>query len=565
MSGLATADPAAARRELRDAAWRAPARAHLRLLGVSREDYDKPWIGVATTWTETMPCNLTQRSLAQHVKRGIRAAGGVAFEFNTIAVSDGITMRTEGMRTSLVSREVIADSIELMARAHPYDGLVCIVACDKTVPGAAMALARLDLPGVVLHSGAMAPGRFEDRDVTIQDVWEAVPRREAGLISAAELEALEVASCPGPGSCAGQYTATTMGQLLDVLGLSPAGANDVLAVDAAKPPLANQAGAIAVDVARRALRPRQILTRDAFENAIAALMASGGSTNGVLHLLAIAREAGVELSLADFEAIAARTPMLADLRPSGRYVAADFARAGGTPLLLRALRDAGLLHLDAPTVTGRTIGEVAAAAREEAGQEVIGARAGAAKPGAAMAVLHGSLAPEGAILKLGGRELEALRGPARVFDGEWKCYEAIVGGQIHAGDVVIVRYEGPAGGPGMPEMLTITSALVASELGGEVALVTDGRFSGVSRGLVIGHVAPEAALGGPLALVREGDEIVIDVPARRLDLNVSPAVLAARAESLRPQARRYEAGVLARYAASVTSAAQGAVLAAAAG
>ncbi|MBS1868060.1 MAG: dihydroxy-acid dehydratase [Actinobacteria bacterium] len=548
------------REEFASAVWRAPARSHLLAMGLSPDDFGKPWVGVATTWIGTMPCNLTQRDLAARVCGGIRSCGGVPFEFNTIAVSDGITMRTEGMRTSLVSRELIADSIEVVARAHPFDALVCIVACDKTVPAAAMALARVDLPGLILHSGAMAPGRWRGRDVTVQDVWEAIGPAEAGAMPMRDLHELERAACPGAGSCAGQYTATTMGQLVEVLGLSPAGANDVLALDPRKPDIAQAIGCLALDAAAREARPSTFLSRHAFENAIAVLMASGGSTNGVLHLLAIAREAGVELALEDFDRIAARTPVIADLKPSGRFVARDFERAGGTPLLLRRLHGAGLLHGEAVTVTGASIGEIAAAAVEREGQEVIRDVERPAKPGGAMAVLRGTLAPDGAILKLGGRRALTFRGPARVFDGEWDCYEAIVDGSVRPGDVLVIRGEGPVGGPGMPEMLTVTSALVGLGIDDQVVLVTDGRFSGVSRGLVIGHVAPEAAVGGPLARVRDGDEIDVDVADRRLDLLVPADELDARAGDAAGHTPRYRRGVLARYAESALQADRGAAL-----
>lgn len=548
------------RRDLQQAPWRAPARAHLYAMGLSREDIDKPWIGVATTWTETMPCNLTQRTLAEQVKEGIRAAGGVPFEFNTIAVSDNITMRTEGMRVSLISREVIADSIEVAARAHPFDGLVCLVACDKTGPGAAMALTRLDLPGLIVHSGAMAPGRWNGQDVTIQDVWEAVAKEETGVIDQDELEDLAQAACPGAGSCAGQFTSTTMGQLLDVLGLSASGLNDPIAVDPGRLAAARLAGELVMDIVARGARPSTFLSRDSFENAITVLMATGGSTNGVLHLLAIAREAGVELALEDFDRIAARTPVLTDLKPSGRFVAADFARAGGTPLLLRRLSELNLVHMDSARACGRSLEEMVEEAKEASGQEVIRTGQNPAKPGRSMAILWGTLAPDGAVLKLGGREALTFRGPAKVFDGEWDSYEAIVGGQVRPGDVLIIRYEGPSGGPGMPEMLTVSSALVGAGLDGEVALITDGRFSGGSRGLVIGHVAPEAARGGPLAYVEDGDLVEIDVASRALNLEVDPVTLAARKPPPRAE-KSYPAGsVMRRYAALVSEANDGAVL-----
>lgn len=550
----------AAREGLLDALDRAPARAHFRAMGYEpEEDLRRPVVAIASTWTETMPCNLNQRRLAQRVKEAIRDAGGLPLEFNTIAVSDNISMGTAGMRASLVSREVIADSIELMLRAHPFDGVVCLVGCDKTVPAAVMALCRVDLPGVILHNGAMAAGRWRDRDVTIQDLWEALGEHSAGRLDEASVRELERVACPGPGTCGGQYTSNTMSQVVDFLGLAPVGAGDVLATDPAKDAQAARVGRVAMDAIRERRRPSDLVTRAALENAVTGMVATGGSTNGVLHLLAIAREAGVPLSLDDVDAIARRTPIIADLKPSGRFAAGEFARAGGSARVMAELARAGLLHESAPTVDGRTIGAVAATAPTHEQQVIVPADR-PVKAGAAFAVLRGNLAPDGCVLKLGGRTDVRHEGPARVYDSEEACLAAVVGGEVRPGDVVVIRYEGPAGGPGMREMLSVTGALVGRGLGDSVALVTDGRFSGVSHGLVVGHVAPEAAHGGPLAAVRTGDRIRLDAAARTLDVALTDEELARRLAELPPQRTDGVPGALARYAGLVGSASEGAVL-----
>ncbi len=538
---------------------RAPARAMFKAIGFSDEDLARPIIGVANTWIETMPCNFHLRALAAEVKQGVRAAGGTPMEFNTIAISDGETMGTEGMRASLVSREVIADSIELVCRGQLFDAVVAVVGCDKTIPGAAMALARLNLPGLVLYGGTIAPGRFQGRDVTIQDVFEAVGANAAGKTSDTELKQLEDVACPGAGACGGQYTANTMAMALEMLGLSPAGANGVPAAAAEKLAAARQCGERVMDLLRRDLRPAAILTRAAFENAVAGVAASGGSTNAVLHLLALARESGVPLSLADFDAISARTPLLADLKPAGRFVAADLHRAGGVQLLCQRLLAAGRLDGGTMTVTGRTLGEEAAEARETPGQEVIRPLERPIKSTGGIVVLHGNLAPEGGVVKLSGHERGAHHGPARVFESEEAAMAAVTGGRIQPGDVVVIRNEGPCGGPGMREMLGVTAAIIGEGLGESVALLTDGRFSGATRGLMVGHVAPEAARGGPIALVAEGDVIAIDAPARSVRLEVEEAELARRRAAWRPRPAIYSSGVFAKYAALVASASEGAI------
>ncbi len=492
----------------------------LKAVGFDDEDLARPLIGVATSWIETMPCNLNQRELAKDVKRGIRKAGATPVEFNTVAVSDGVSMGSEGMRASLVSREVIADSIELVVRGHLFDGLVCIVGCDKTIPAAALALSRLDIPGLVFYNGSIAPGRFRGRDVTIQDVFEAVGAHAAGTMSAADVRELEDVACPGAGACGGQFTANTMATLLEFLGLSPAGANEIPAVHAAKRVAAERAGALAVDLVRDDTRPSMIVTREAIENAIVVLEASGGSTNGVLHLIAIARELDIPLELDDFDRIAALTPVIADLRPGGRFTAVDLYDAGGYAVLARKLLDAGHLHVGVKNVDGRTLAEIAATAEETPDQRVIVDPVRPLQPTGSIAVLRGNLAPEGAVVKLAGHGRRAHSGPAHVFDSEEACFEAITSNAIAGGDVIVIRYEGPSGGPGMREMLHVTGALVGAGLGESVALITDGRFSGATRGLMVGHVAPEAAHGGPLADVRDGDTIVIDVDARELRLDV---------------------------------------------
>jgi dihydroxy-acid dehydratase len=527
--------------------------------GFSDDDLARPLIGVATTWIETMPCNLNQRQLAQDVKRGIRGAGGTPVEFNTVAVSDGVSMGSEGMRASLVSREVIADSIELVARGHLFDGLVCLVGCDKTIPAAVLALARLDLPGLVLYNGSIAPGRFRGRDVTIQDVFEAVGAHAAGTMSAADVHELEGVACPGAGACGGQFTANTMALTLEFLGISPAGLNDIPALDADKAGAAEQAGRLAMGLVRDDVRPSSILTREAIENAIAAIAATGGSTNGVLHLLAIARELGIELELEDFDEIASRTPVVADLKPGGRFVATDLHAAGGLALVARELVAGGLVHPDVRNVDGRALAEIAAGAEETPGQEVVVPVERPLKPTGGLAILRGNLAPEGCVVKLVGHERQLHRGPARVFDSEEDCFAAVAANAIEPGDVVVIRYEGPAGGPGMREMLHVTAALVGAGLGDSVALVTDGRFSGATRGLMVGHVAPEAARGGPLAALEEGDTVVVDVDARELRAELPDGELERRLEAWSPPPARYETGVLAKYAALVSSASDGAI------
>ncbi len=544
---------------LTDGPDRAPARALLKAIGFTDEDLAKPIIGVGTTWIETMPCNFNQRRLAARVKEGIRAAGGTPMEFNTISVSDGVSMGTEGMRASLVSREVIADSIELVARGHLFDGLVCLVGCDKTIPAAAMALGRLDLPSLVLYNGTILPGSVRGVDADIVTVFEAVGAYRAGKISAEELYEIESLACPGAGACGGQYTANTMATVLEFLGISPGGLNGIPAEDPAKDEAAFQCGELVMRLLRAGTTPSSIVTREAIENGIASIAATGGSTNGVLHLLAIAREFGVPLVLDDFDTVAERTPLIADMRPGGQFVAADLYRAGGVGLVMRELLKRDLLHRDARNVDGRTIAEIAEATQETAGQEVIAPIDRPFKEVGGLAILRGSLAPEGCVIKLAGHERRHHTGPARVFDSEEACFEAVKRQDIKAGDVVVIRYEGPAGGPGMREMLGVTAALVGEGMGGSVALLTDGRFSGGTRGLMVGHVAPEAALGGPIALVREGDTITVDVDARRLDLEVGADELDRRRADWSPPPPRYTAGVFAKYAALVSSASDGAV------
>ncbi|HLJ68849.1 MAG TPA: dihydroxy-acid dehydratase [Chloroflexota bacterium] len=540
---------------------RAGARAMLRGAGYSAEDLEKPIIGIANTWIETMPCNLNLRALARRVKEGVRAAGGTPMELNTIAISDGVTMGTEGMKASLISREVIADSIELVGRGHMFDGLICLVGCDKTIPGAAMALIRLDVPGLVLYGGSIMPGRWRGRDVTVQDVYEAVGAHAAGRLSDDELHELESVACPGAGACGGQYTANTMATVMECIGLSPLGANGIPAVDPRKDEAGRQAGELVMELLRQDLRPRQILTRAAFDNAIAAVAASGGSTNAVLHLLAMARECGIELDIDDFDVVSRRTPLLADLKPSGRYAAVDVDRAGGIPVLAKKLLAAGLLDGSARTVTGRTVAEEVAEARETPGQDVIRDATSPLKETGGLVILRGNLAPEGCVVKIAGHERLHHRGPARVFDSEETAMAAVLEKRIRPGDVVVIRYEGPRGGPGMREMLGVTGAIVGEGLGESVALITDGRFSGATRGLMLGHIAPEAARGGLIALIEEGDIITIDVEQRRLDLQVPDETLATRRAAWQEPAPRYTSGVFARYASLVSSASHGAVLA----
>jgi dihydroxy-acid dehydratase len=545
---------------LTDGVDRAAARAMLKGIGFDDEALARPLVGIGTNWIETMPCNWNQRELARHVRRGIIEAGGTPVEFNTIAVSDGVSMGTEGMRASLVSRETIADSIELVARGHLLDGLVCLVGCDKTIPAAVMALARLDLPGLVLYNGSIAPGRFRDRDVTIQDVFEAVGAAAAGTMSNADVHELEGVACPGAGACGGQFTANTMATVLEFLGISPAGLNDVPATDPAKHDAAFEAGRIAMQLVRDDTRPSQVITRDAIENAITAIAATGGSTNGVLHLLAIAYELGIDLTIDEFDRIAARTPIVADIKPGGRFVATDLHAAGGVALVARELLKAGLVHGDAPNVDGRSLAEVATAVVETPGQQVVVPIETPLKATGGLAILRGNLAPDGCVVKLAGHERLFHTGPARVFESEEDCFAAVKARSLRAGDVIVIRYEGPAGGPGMREMLHVTAAIVGEGLGDEVALITDGRFSGATHGLMVGHIAPEAAHGGPIAAVRDGDTIELDVEGRELRLLLSDDEIAARLADVVVPPPRYTKGVFARYAAGVSSASEGAVL-----
>jgi dihydroxy-acid dehydratase len=544
---------------LTDGPDRAGARAMLKAVGFTDEDLARPIVGIASTWIETMPCNYNQRELAAQVKAGIRAAGGTAMEFNTIAVSDGVSMGTEGMRASLVSREVIADSIELVARGHLFDGLVCLVGCDKTIPAAVMALCRLDLPGLVLYNGSMAPGRWRGRDVTIQDVYEAVGRHAAGSLSSDDLHRLEGVACPGAGACGGQFTANTMATALDFLGISPAGLSGIPAEEPGKRAAGEKAGRMVMDLVRDGARPSDIVTLKSLQNAAVSVAATGGSTNGVLHLMAIAREMGIELSIDDFGAIADRTPLIANLKPGGEFVATDLYHAGGTPLVMRELLKNDLLHGDAITVDGRTIADVAATAEESFGQKVVASIDEPLKPTGGLAILRGNLAPEGCVVKLAGHERNFHRGPARVFDSEEAAFAAVKSQTIKPGDVVVIRYEGPAGGPGMREMLGVTAALVGEGLGASVALITDGRFSGATRGFMVGHIAPEAARRGPIAALRDGDEIEIDVDARELRTKLDPAAMEGRLAGWVAPKPRYTMGVFAKYAASVSSASEGAI------
>jgi dihydroxy-acid dehydratase len=546
-------------RVLTEGPQRAAARAYLKGIGYDDEALSKPIVGVASTWIETMPCNFHLRALAAKVKEGVRAAGGTPMEFNTIAISDGITMGTSGMRTSLVSREVIADSIELVARGHLFDAVIALSGCDKTIPGTVMALARLDVPGVMLYGGSIPPGRWNGRDVTIQDVFEAVGAHATGRMTDEELADLEAHASPGPGACGGQFTANTMAMAFEVLGISPSGAAMVHAQDQTKAQVAYEAGRLVVDVLRRGLFPRDIITKPALENAIAAVAASGGSTNAVLHLLAVARETGVELSIDDFDRISEATPLICDLKPGGRFVAVDLAAAGGVPLVLNRLSEAGLLHEEAITVEGVPVGEHARAARETPGQEVVRPLHDPLKPTGGLAILRGNLAPEGCVVKLSGHERRRHQGPARVFDGEEGAMAAVTSGAIAPGDVIVIRNEGPAGGPGMREMLAVTAALNGADLGEHVALLTDGRFSGATHGFMAGHVAPEAVRGGPIAAVRDGDLVTIDVDRRRLDVELSDAEIAARVAEWRPPADGDAGGVLTKYARLVGSASEGAV------
>jgi dihydroxy-acid dehydratase len=556
---MADFDPRHRSRILLDGPERAPARAMLKAIGFTDEDLSRPLVGIANTWVETMPCNYHLRDLAQALKEGIRAAGGTPMEFNTIAISDGVTMGTEGMKASLISREVIADSIELVGRGHFFDALVCLVACDKTIPGGAMGLLRCDVPGFVLYGGSIAPGRWRDRFLTIQDVFEAVGAFARGKLSEQEFREIENCACPGAGACGGQFTANTMALALEFLGLSPMGSASPPALDPRKKQVAYECGRLVMEMLRRGQKPRDYLTRASFENAIAGVAATGGSTNAVLHLLAIAHEAGVELTIDDFDTVSNRTPIIADLKPWGRYVAADLDRAGGTRLVAKHLLEHGKLDGRQMTPSGKTLAEEAALAVETPGQDVVTTCDRPLKPNGGLVILKGNLAPEGAVLKIAGHERTYHRGPARVFDREEDAMRAVTAGEIRPGDVVVIRYEGPKGGPGMREMLGVTSALVGAGLGESVALLTDGRFSGATHGLMAGHVAPEAAVGGPIALVRDGDMIVFDIPRRQLNLDISAAELQSRRASWKPPTPRYTHGVFAKYAALVSSAARGAI------
>jgi dihydroxy-acid dehydratase len=538
---------------------RAPARAMFKAIGFSDDDLSKPLIGVANTWIETMPCNFHLRRLSAKVKEGIRAAGGTPMEFNTIAISDGETMGTEGMRASLVSREIIADSIELVCRGQMFDAVVCVVGCDKTIPGAAMALARMNLPGLVLYGGTIAPGTYRGKDVTIQDVFEAVGANAAGKMTDAELRELENVACPGAGACGGQYTANTMSTVMELIGLSPMGFNGIPAMDPRKDQVAFRCGEIVLNLLKRGLRPKDILVGAAFENAIAGVSCTGGSTNAVLHLLAIARESGVPLSIKDFQKVSEHTPLLADLKPAGRFVATDVDKAGGIPVIAKRLLDAKCVDGSTMTVTGKSFAEEARAATETPGQQVIAPLDRPLKKTGGLVILQGNLAPQGCVAKISGHERLTHRGPARVFESEEDAMTAVTGKKIKAGDVVVIRNEGPKGGPGMREMLGVTAAIVGEGLGESVALVTDGRFSGATRGLMLGHVAPEAALGGPIAVLREGDVVHIDVNQRKLEAELSDTALAQRLTQWKPRQPRYSSGVFAKYAALVSSASEGAI------
>jgi dihydroxy-acid dehydratase len=531
----------------------------LRACGLKDDDFQKPLIGVANTWIEIGPCNYHLRELAEHVKEGIRAAGGTPLEFNTVSISDGITMGTEGMRASLVSREVIADSIELVTRGNLFDALIVLVGCDKTIPGGVMALARLNIPGLVLYGGSIAPGQFEGHTVTIQDVYEAIGAHARGAMTDAQLKTLETAACPGAGACGGQFTANTMALVCEFLGIAPMGLSSVPATNIGKAAAGHRAGELVLELLRRNVTPAKIITKSAIENAIAGVAATGGSTNAVLHLLAIANEAKIPLSIDDFDRISSRVPILADLKPGGRFVATDLYAAGGTALVAKRLLEAGLLRGECLTVSGHTLGEEAAAARETPSQEVVRKLSAPLKPTGGLVILKGNLAPEGCVVKVAGHNLQNFRGPSRVFESEEAAFAAVQKGAIQAGDVVVIRYEGPKGGPGMREMLAVTAALVGEGLGDSVALLTDGRFSGATHGLMAGHVAPEAVNGGPIAAVANGDIITFDIPNRQLNVELTAAEIQNRLASWKPPAPRFSSGVMAKYALLVSSSSLGAV------
>jgi dihydroxy-acid dehydratase len=540
---------------------RAHARAYMKGIGFDDDALSRPTIGIANTWTEAMPCNFHLRGLAEHIKDGVRAAGGTPMEFNTVAVSDGVTMGTQGMKASLISREVIADSIELMARGYQFDAIVALCACDKTIPGCAMALARLDVPSVLLYGGSIAPGHWHGRDVTILDIFEAIGAHNAGEMTDEELHELEGVASPGAGACGGQFTANTMACAFEALGISAGGSAMVPAEGDDKPTVAEKVGELVIRVLAEDITPSKVITKESLENAIACVCASGGSTNGVLHLIALAHELGIELTVDDFERISRATPLFASLKPGGRFVATDLYAAGGVPVILNRLDEAGLLHRDQITVTGQTIGEVAETAIEAPGQEVVLPVDAPLKPEGGLAILRGNLAPEGSVVKVAGTERRKQSGPARVFESEEECFRAVKAQQINPGDIVVIRNEGPVGGPGMREMLQVTAAIVGEGLGESVAMVTDGRFSGATRGLMIGHVAPEAAKGGPIAAIQEGDRITVDIDERKLELDLADDVIAQRIAAYEPPARPAELqrGVMAKYAATVSSAAHGAV------
>ncbi|MGA8804511.1 MAG: dihydroxy-acid dehydratase [Solirubrobacterales bacterium] len=542
-----------------DGPERAFARAYMKGIGFDDDDLRRPTVGIANTWIEAMPCNFHLRGLAEHVKEGVRAAGGTPLEFNSIAISDGITMGTEGMKTSLVSREVIADSIELTARGYQFDAVIALSGCDKTIPGCVMALTRLDIPSLMLYGGSILPGRWHDQDVTIQDVFEAIGKHATGEMSDDDLYELEGCASPGAGACGAQFTANTMACAFEVMGITPMGSGMVPAVAGAREQLARECGELVMKVLADDLRPSQIITRDSLENAIATVAMSGGSTNGVLHLLAVANEAGIELTIDDFDRISECTPLLGDLKPGGRFVAKDLYEAGGVGVLAKRLDEAGVLHRDAITVTGKTIGEEADATQETPAQQVVRPLDDPLKPTGGLVILRGNLAPEGCVVKVAGEERRKHTGPARVFGSEEECFAVVERQGIKPGDVVVIRNEGPSGGPGMREMLQVTAALVGEGIGDQVALLTDGRFSGATHGLMAGHVAPEAARGGPIAAVQDGDEITLDIDARRLDVDLSDEEIARRVEAYESPEPRYRRGVMAKYAASVSSAAQGAV------
>jgi dihydroxy-acid dehydratase len=549
---------AARSRTLLEGADRSGARSMLKAIGLTDDDLAKPLIGIANTWTEIGPCNFHLRRLSAKVKEGIKRAGGTPLEFNTVSISDGITMGTEGMKASLVSREMIADSIELVARANYFDGIICLAACDKTMPGTIMAMIRLDIPGIMIYGGSIMPGSYDGKDITIQDVFEAMGAYNAGKITLDELHAIESAACPGPGACGGQFTANTMGMVAEILGLCPMGAADIPAMDSAKDDVSLVSGELILQMVEADRRPSKIVTRAALDNAVAAVAASGGSTNGVLHTLAFAREAGIPFTIDDIEAISKRTPLIADLKPTGKYTAIDVHRAGGNRLLAQRLVEGGYVDASALTVTGKTLGEEAASAKETPGQDVIRTWDKAINSNGGLHILKGNLAPSGSVIKLKGIEPKQFTGPARVFDREDDAYAAVKSGGIKPGDVVVIRYEGPVGGPGMREMLQVTAAITGQGLGESVMLITDGRFSGATRNLCIGHVAPEAAVGGTIGLLREGDLIHVDIDRRLIEVQLTDEELAARRAEWRPPTPHYTSGVLAKYARLVAQADDGA-------